>query len=191
MKRRNAVLAVVLLVVAVGYFVFDQSGYSLSQERALRRTDSYSGLAQVSEQSLGGDKIVMRTNGSLSKTQIVHRKWGFLYKPGTSVEMAALPGNANVRYAWFSADSGRSDGKVDVVFAAESDDPKVKTIIVSNDTLSAPKDSAEAKANATVYVELDVARKYAIVVQALDQKDIGSFVVRGADAEGRFVTAAK
>ena len=132
----------------------------------------------------------MLSDGSRSKAQILHRKWGFLYKPGMSVEMAALKGREAVRYAWFSADASSHDGKRDIVFAAETSDPAVKTVIVSNDTLSDPADSAEIKKQASVYVELDVSGKYAIAIEGLDANAIGSFVVRAADTDGKVLAGS-
>ena len=95
MRRRNTILALVLIVVAVAYFIYNQSGYSIGENRALAQTASYSGQTQVYKQAHGSDSIVMLSDGSRSKAQILHRKWGFLYKPGMSVEMAALKGRGS------------------------------------------------------------------------------------------------
>ncbi|QHW32984.1 hypothetical protein GZH47_20755 [Paenibacillus rhizovicinus] len=188
MKRRNAVLAILLLVVAVAYFAFHQTGYAFTEKEALRSAGVYNGLTKAYEQPFGSDVIVMMSNGSQSRVQIVHNKFGFLHKPGTSVEMAALDGQSSVRYAWFSTGASGKDGKREIVFAAESSDAAIRKVIISNDRLNAPKDSAEVKKNASVYVELDVAKQYGIVVEELEAQEIGSFVVRGADADGRIVT---
>ncbi|QHT63054.1 hypothetical protein GXP70_25865 [Paenibacillus lycopersici] len=187
MRRRNTVLAVLLLVAAVVYFVFHQTGYALTEKQAIRSAGVYSGQSNVFAKPFGDDNIVLLSNGSQIKAQIVHRKWGFLYKPGTSVEMAALEGHPNVRYAWFSIDGDSHDGKRDIVFAAESTEDAVKKVVISNDKLNAPKDAAELKANASVYVELDLKQTYSIEVQAIDEQEIGSFVIRGLDADGRIV----
>ncbi|MBM7565090.1 hypothetical protein [Paenibacillus sacheonensis] len=184
MTRRNTILAIVLLFVAIVYFVYYQSGYSLSEERALQRSD-YGGMTQSHKQSYGEDEVVILSNGSRSKVQVVHRKWGFLYKPGTSVEMAPIEGHPSVRYAWFSMDSASPNGKRLLVFAAESFEPSVKKVIISNDTLSRPANAKDVNGNASVYVELNVAQQYGIMRQTVDVEEIGSFVVRAADADGR------
>ncbi|MBO7747604.1 hypothetical protein I8J29_25785 [Paenibacillus sp. MWE-103] len=190
MRRRNTILAVALIAVAVLYFAYDQSGSYFSARSAFAHSASYPGQSVAYERALGSDKIAILTNGSQSKAQIVHRKWGLLYEPGTSVEMAALQGRESVRYAWFSAGAGEEEGKIAVVFAAESFDPAVKTVIVSNDTLADPAGAADVKQASTVYVELEVGEKYAIATKELGGQDVGSFVVRAADANGKILTGA-
>ncbi|MFC4811350.1 hypothetical protein [Paenibacillus sp. GCM10023250] len=189
MRRRNTMLAVALIAAAVLYFVYNQSGGYLSAKSAFAHS-AYAGKSVVYERALGSDRVAILSNGSRSKAQIVHRKWGLLYEHGTSVEMAALPGRESVRYAWFSAGAGEADGKIGVVFAAESLDPAVKTVIISNDTLEHPANAADVKGASTVYVELEVGGKYAIAAKELGGKDVGSFVVRAADANGKILAGA-
>lgn len=180
-------LAIGLLILAVAYFLLNQSGYSFSQEKALKQAASYSGQKQVYEKAFEGNKkVVLVSNGSQSKAQVVQRKWGFLYKPGDSVILAPLQGFDSIRYAWFS--TGIVGDQTEVVFAAESFDDRVAKILISNDKLDAPNSSAEVKADATVYVELDVSGHDALAIEALNPDDIGSFVVRATDASGKILS---
>lgn len=83
----------------------------------------------------------------------------------------------------------KDDKYYDSLFAAEVLDTKIAKVIVSNESGNENDLSlSEVKEQSTVYVEMDVINGYAAHYSHLHNSDVGGFVFRGLNSEGKVVS---
>ncbi|CAG7619431.1 hypothetical protein ACFQI7_03285 [Paenibacillus allorhizosphaerae] len=186
---RRAIFLIVLLSLII--YIFKNSGYSIIDNKVIRNSYPSKDGEVIYEKDYENKKTVIWKTDTGYYVKLVEAKWGILYHVPNVAElqpMSPLIGKeGDIKRTWSA--SLNSNKMYDTIFAVESDNPEIKSIIVSNDNIERviSYDFDEIKENSTVFIELNLEDGFAASYNELNTKDAGGFIFRGVNEKGEII----
>ncbi|WP_127498900.1 hypothetical protein [Paenibacillus glycanilyticus] len=193
MKRKPSGFKIFLLVICLSVIYFGvNGGYAFSKANALKNSNMLHGGDSVYEITSGTNTIVIWHAVHKDQVVLVKKKWGLLYRVEDVSQMYPSVSEPKTLFRTWSA---QMNGKkrYEAIIAAQTLDPKVKSIVVSNDSKDADiaDHIEEIKNSSTFFIELPVTNGYAATYQVLDPGVSTGFVFRTLDQNGSIISTSR
>ncbi|MGF7050630.1 hypothetical protein J2T13_005180 [Paenibacillus sp. DS2015] len=186
--RRSIVLIVLLLLII---YLFNKSGYSLTENNAIRNSYPSKDGEVIYVKDYGNKKTIIWKTNNGNYAKLVEPKWDIFYHVSHVAElypMTPVVGQeGDIKRTWSA--SLNSNKMFETIFAVASDNPEIKRVIVSNDNIDNVilDNIEEIKENSTVFIELKLEDGFAAAYSELKTKDAGGFIFRGIDEKGKII----
>ena len=185
-KKEKIIFISVLLLLFL-YFGPLFGGYSFSEMSAIRYSFSNQGGKVVFEKEFGNTKVVIWDTGTVKEAKLIRKDWGILYRAVGSDAISALTPEEKMKVAWSATQ--HEEKYYETLFAVEVLDSRITKVVVSNESSNENEYSLrEVKEQSTVYIEMDVKNGYAAHYGTYSNSDVGGFVFRGLNSEGKVVS---
>lgn len=185
-KKRYLIIFGVLLIL----FYFGPSilgGYSWTEYSAIRYTFPNEDGKVVFQKEFGNKKVVIWDTGKQRYVKLIENTLGLLYRSTNVSEINAATLDEKMIITW--SGSQNEDEFYDTLFAAEVLDDDIVKVVISNDDRNGNDMSlSEGKEHSTLFVEMDVINGYAAYYSYLPYSDVGNFVFRGFNSDGKVVS---
>ncbi|WP_336773412.1 hypothetical protein [Paenibacillus sp. MMO-58] len=158
MKRKPSGFKIFLLVICLFVIYFGvKGGYTFSKANALKNSNLLHGGESVYDITSGTNTIVIWKTARYDQVVLVKKKWGFLYRVEDVSQMYPSVSEPNTLFRTWSAQMN-SKKRYEAIIAAQTLDPKVKSIVVSNDSLDEgiADHMEEIKNSSTFFIEVPV-----------------------------------
>lgn len=188
MKAKHIKFIVILFSLCIVFLYLEyKSGYGLTERQAISYTFPEKDIEVVYEEDFNDRKIAIFKIGDELYSKMIQRKWGIIYKSLQSSRLTLRYENDLVRRAWSA--NLNSNEKFDTFFAVQARDPAIKKVIITNDDLDQDTETniEQIRKDSSLYIELNIRDGFASKYLEMDNKDVGSFVFRGLDANGNVV----
>lgn len=187
-RRLTFLLGFLLLII----YVFNASGYSIIEKTAIKNSYPFQDGTVIHEKSYTNKKIVMWKTDHSYYVKLVESKWGIFYHVSNVAELQSMSPSQGkeegIKRIWSA--SLNSMNRYETIFGVVSNNPKIKKVIISNDSIDGKvlSNINEIKKNSTVFIELNLENGFAAAYKELAIKDTGEFVFRGVNDQGEIVT---
>jgi hypothetical protein len=187
-KKRYLIFFAVLLLLL--YFDPLSTGYSLTEESAIRNSFPNQGGEIVFEKKFDNNKVVVWDTGPESYVKLLRKELGIFYRVHAANAVSGITADNKMKFTWDA--TLKDDIYYDTLFAAVILDKKIVKVIVSNNGINNINDInltlREVEENSTVYIEMDVINGYAAHYSYLHNSDVGGFLFRGLNSEGKVIS---
>ncbi|KOP67524.1 hypothetical protein AMS62_21475 [Bacillus sp. FJAT-18019] len=187
--KKISFLILAAIVVVINYTPLFLGGYMYNEEQAVRRLyPEYSGN-KLYEKTEDQHKLIVWSGGNQKMVTVVENKWGWLYRARNSVVLVRTSQDEPFVRTWSATNHGGHDLS-DTLLAVETTESESSKIIVTNEPMDEEPvaDLEQLKALSGVYIEMDVEQGYAIHYEQLPADQIGGFVFRSIDSEGKILS---
>ncbi|USB33396.1 hypothetical protein [Paenibacillus sp. YPG26] len=187
-------IALIAVLMLITYFLMNNSGFYITEDRALRGSYPYTEGEVVFKKAYKDKNIIVWKTPSGSFAKVIEPMWGIFYYVSQSAQLSPIRSmtwrEGDLERTWSA--SLNSNEKYETVLAARSDNPEIKRVVVSNDNIdNASEDLEEIKKNSTVFIELKLENGTAASWVELDPQNTGEFVFRGINEKGKIVTLVR
>lgn len=187
MKKRRLLFYVLSAVLVVYFAPAVMGGYSYSEQAAVRDSFPHESGEVIFEKPFGDKKILVWRTENKSYVKLLERKWGIFHRVADTASIEQREPERKMKMTWSA--SKKEGDRYDTLVAAETIDPSIRKVIVSNEGFHKKLTSLdEVHKHATVYVEMDVKNGYAAHYLDLPHSETGDFVFRGLDEQGNIVS---
>lgn len=185
-KKGYLILFSVLILLLL-YFGLLLGRYSITEELAIRYSFPNQSGEKVFEKEFGRKKVVVWDTGTVSFAKLINKDWGILYSLRDSAEISVITPGEKMKFAWSA--TLQDEKYYDTLFAVEVLDTQIVKVVVSNEGSNENELSlSEIKEQSTVYIEMDLTNGYAAHYSYLSTSDVGGFVFRGLNSEGKVIS---
>lgn len=173
-----------IVVVLLGLYLYSQSGYSISETKALKKSFPDDNGVVVNEQRFKNNKIVFWKGQHGTYAKLIHEKWNFFYQVRNVAALSSAYPDETIKRTWTA--NKNSNEMFNTMLAVEITDPSIIKVIVTNENIDNEilQSLDEINKISSIYLELSVDDGYASAYQELEPADVGAFVFRGIDENG-------
>lgn len=187
--KKISILILAAIVVVINYMPLFLGGYMYNEEQAIRSSyPEYTGN-KLYEKTEDQYKLIVWSGAYEKMVTVIENKWGFLHRVKSSSALVRVSQEEPFIRTWSATHHGENDLS-DTLLAVETPDSDSSKIIVTNEPMDEEPvtDLEQLKALSGVYIEMDVEQGYAIYYGQLPSDQIGGFVFRSIDSEGKILS---
>lgn len=187
MKIKKSYIIFYSVLILLLYLNHLSTGYSFTEESAIRNSFPNQDGENVFEKEFDSKKVVVWDTGTESYVKLIIKDLCIFHRVTAANAISGITTDKMMKFTW---DATLKDDKYyDTLFAAEVLDTKIVKVIVSNKSSNEINLSlSEVKEHSTVYIEMDVINGYAAHYSYLKPSDVGGFVFRGLNSEGKVIS---
>jgi len=187
--KKISFLILAAIVVVINYMPLFLGGYMYNEEQAVRSSyPEYTGN-KLYEKTEDQHKLIVWSGANEKMVTVIENKWGLLHRVRSSTVLVRVSQEEPFIRTWSATNHGESDLS-DTLLAVETTENESSKIIVTNEPIDEEPvaDLEQLKALSGVYIEMDVDQGYAIYYGQLPADQIGGFVFRSIDSEGKILS---